>query len=209
MCEKVLNVEEIFGENVFNLGKMRERLPKKVFAEVKSIIDNGGELSLATADVVAKAMKDWAVEHGATHYTHWFQPLTGITAEKHDSFVTLPDENGKMLMEFSGKELIKGEPDASSFPSGGLRATFEARGYTVWDCYFPGILKRRCNRNRCSVFPLPSVPIRVRHWTRRHLFFVPWRLSPSRHSGSFICLETQRGNEGDCFRRTGAGIFPG
>ena len=141
MCEKVLNVEEIFGENVFNLGKMRERLPKKVFAEVKSIIDNGGELSLATADVVAKAMKDWAVEHGATHYTHWFQPLTGITAEKHDSFVTLPDENGHMLMEFSGKELIKGEPDASSFPSGGLRATFEARGYTVWDCSSPAFLK--------------------------------------------------------------------
>ena len=141
MCEKVLNVEEIFGENVFNLGKMRERLPKKVFAEVKNVIDNGGELSLATADVVAKAMKDWAVEHGATHYTHWFQPLTGITAEKHDSFVTLPDENGHMLMEFSGKELIKGEPDASSFPSGGLRATFEARGYTVWDCSSPAFLK--------------------------------------------------------------------
>ena len=141
MCEKVLNIEEIFGENVFTLGKMKERLPKKVFAEVKNVIDHGGELSLATADVVAKAMKDWAVEHGATHYTHWFQPLTGITAEKHDSFVTNPDEEGHMLMEFSGKELIKGEPDASSFPSGGLRATFEARGYTVWDCSSPAFVK--------------------------------------------------------------------
>ena len=138
---EVLNVEEIFGKNVFTLGKMKERLPKKVFAEVKKIMETGGEMSLETADVVAKAMKDWAVENGATHYTHWFQPLTGITAEKHDSFVTLPDEDGKMLMEFSGKELIKGEPDASSFPSGGLRATFEARGYTAWDCTSPAFLK--------------------------------------------------------------------
>ena len=129
------------AKNVFNLGTMRERLPKNVFKEVKKVMDQGGELSLATADIVAKAMKDWAVEHGATHYTHWFQPLTGITAEKHDSFVSHPDENGKMLMEFSGKELIKGEPDASSFPSGGLRATFEARGYTAWDITSPAFLK--------------------------------------------------------------------
>ena len=105
---EVLNVEEIFGSKVFTLGKMRERLPKSVYKEVKKIIDHGGELSLATADVVAKAMKDWAIENGATHYTHWFQPLTGITAEKHDAFVTHPDEYGKMIMEFSGKELIKG-----------------------------------------------------------------------------------------------------
>ena len=138
---EMLNVEEIFGENVFSLGKMRERLPKKVYAELTKVMDEGGELSLETADVVAKAMKDWAVEKGATHYTHWFQPLTGITAEKHDSFVTNPDENGKMLMEFSGKELIKGEPDASSFPSGGLRSTFEARGYTAWDMTSPAFIK--------------------------------------------------------------------
>ena len=138
---EVLNVEAIFGENVFNLGKMRERLTKNVFKEVKRVMEQGGELSPATADIVAKAMKDWAVEHGATHYTHWFQPLTGITAEKHDSFINHPDENGKMLMEFSGKELIKGEPDASSFPSGGLRATFEARGYTAWDITSPAFLK--------------------------------------------------------------------
>ena len=136
-----LNVEEIFAENVFTLGKMKERLPKKVFAEVKNVMEHGGELSLATADVVAKAMKDWAVEKGATHYTHWFQPLTGITAEKHDSFVAHPDAEGRMLLEFSGKELIKGESDASSFPSGGLRATFEARGYTAWDCTSPVFVK--------------------------------------------------------------------
>ena len=150
---EVLNVEAIFGENVFNLGTMRERLPKNVYKEVKKVMDQGGELSLATADIVAKAMKDWAVEHGATHYTHWFQPLTGITAEKHDSFIGHPDENGRMLMEFSGKELIKGEPDASSFPSGGLRATFEARGYTAWDITSPAFLKEDAtDRNRTSPF---------------------------------------------------------
>lgn len=138
---EALNVEKIFGERVFTVEKMKERLTRKVFLEVKRVMDHGGELSMTTADVVAKAMKDWAVENGATHYTHWFQPLTGITAEKHDSFVSHPDSDGKMLMEFSGKELIKGEPDASSFPSGGLRATFEARGYTAWDITSPAFLK--------------------------------------------------------------------
>ena len=141
MMGEAFNVEEIFAKNVFTLGKMKQRLPKSVFKEVKAVMDRGGELSLETADVVAKAMKEWAVENGATHYTHWFQPLTGITAEKHDSFVTHPDEEGKTIMEFSGKELIKGEPDASSFPSGGLRATFEARGYTAWDMTSPAFLK--------------------------------------------------------------------
>ena len=138
---EVFNVEEIFGQNVFTLGKMKERLPKNVYKEVVKVMDQGGELSMEAANVVAMAMKEWAVENGATHYTHWFQPLTGITAEKHDSFVAHPDEMGKMLTEFSGKELIKGEPDASSFPSGGLRATFEARGYTAWDITSPAFLK--------------------------------------------------------------------
>lgn len=119
---EVFNVEEIFGQDAFTLGKMKERLPKNVYKEVVDVMNHGGELSMATANVVAKAMKDWAVEKGATHYTHWFQPLTGITAEKHDAFVAHPDESGKMMTDFSGKELIKGEPDASSFPSGGLRA---------------------------------------------------------------------------------------
>lgn len=138
---EVINVEEIFASKVFTRATMRERLPKNVYKEVIRVMDNGGELSPSAADVVAIAMKDWAVENGATHYTHWFQPLTGITAEKHDSFVSHPDESGKMIMEFSGKELIKGEPDASSFPSGGLRATFEARGYTAWDITSPAFLK--------------------------------------------------------------------
>ena len=138
---EVMKVEEIFGSKVFTRATMRERLPKNVYKEVVKVIEEGGELNFATADVVAKAMKTWAVENGATHYTHWFQPLTGITAEKHDSFVTHPDEDGKMLMEFSGKELIKGEPDASSFPSSGLRATFEARGYTTWDITSPAFIK--------------------------------------------------------------------
>ena len=136
-----MNIEELFGCNVFSIGTMRERLPKEAFEEIESIIDHGGELSKKTADIVANAMKDWAIEKGATHYTHWFQPLTGITAEKHDAFVTHPDRDGKMMMEFRGKELIKGEPDASSFPSGGLRATFEARGYTAWDITSPAFVK--------------------------------------------------------------------
>ncbi len=136
-----INVEEIFASNVFTLGVMRQRLPKDVFKTVKQVTEHGGELSLADANVVAKAMKDWAVEKGATHYTHWFQPLTGITAEKHDAFVTLPDASGKTLLEFSGKELIKGESDASSFPNGGIRSVCEARGYTAWDMTSPAFLK--------------------------------------------------------------------
>lgn len=138
---EMLKVEEIFGSKVFGLGTMRQRLPIEAYTEVTTVMEKGGELSLKTADIVAKAMKEWAVENGATHYTHWFQPLTGITAEKHDAFVTHPDKDGRMIMEFSGKELIKGEPDASSFPSGGLRATFEARGYTAWDITSPAFLK--------------------------------------------------------------------
>lgn len=127
-------VADIFGENVFNDTVMKERLPKKVYQKLQETIKEGTDLDLATADIIAHEMKEWAIEQGATHYTHWFQPLTGVTAEKHDSFITAPNEQGKVLMSFSGKELIKGEPDASSFPSGGLRATCEARGYTAWDC---------------------------------------------------------------------------
>ncbi|MBC8530495.1 glutamine synthetase III family protein [Gehongia tenuis] len=126
------NVTEIFGSLVFNDGVMRQRLPKDTYRALKRTIDEGRSLDRSVANVVASAMKDWAVEKGATHFTHWFQPMTGITAEKHDSFIS-PTAEGGVIMEFSGKELIKGEPDASSFPSGGLRATFEARGYTAWD----------------------------------------------------------------------------
>lgn len=127
-----MSVTEIFGSNVFNLSVMKERLPKATFKSVKHTIDEGTALDEGVAEVVANAMKDWAIEKGATHYTHWFQPMTGVTAEKHDSFIA-PTGDGHVIMEFSGKELVKGEPDASSFPSGGLRATFEARGYTAWD----------------------------------------------------------------------------
>ena len=126
------SIPEIFGSMVFDDVSMKERLPKQTYKALKKTIELGEALDINVANIVANAMKDWAVEKGATHYTHWFQPMTGITAEKHDSFIN-PTDDGRAIMEFSGKELIKGEPDASSFPSGGLRATFEARGYTAWD----------------------------------------------------------------------------
>ena len=139
---EAIHVAEIFGENVFDDAVMRERLPKSVYKKLKQTIEDGSELDPSIADVVAHAMKDWAVDNGATHYTHWFQPRTGVTAEKHESFITSPDAAGRVLMDLSGKELIKGEADGSSFPSGGLRATFEARGYTTWDCTSPAFLKK-------------------------------------------------------------------
>ncbi len=142
MSTEKINVAKIFGENVFNDTVMQERLPKKVYIKLKKTIEEGRELDLETADVIAHEMKEWAIEKGATHYTHWFLPLTGVTAEKHDSFISAPQPSGKVLMSFSGKELIKGEPDASSFPSGGLRATFEARGYTMWDCTSPAFVRK-------------------------------------------------------------------
>ncbi|MFI3312877.1 MAG: glutamine synthetase III, partial [Eubacteriales bacterium] len=126
------DVPAMFGSLVFNETVMQQRLPKDCFKALKKTIERGSHLDMDIANVVATAMKDWALEKGATHFTHWFQPMTGITAEKHDSFIS-PTQDGRIIMEFSGKELVRGEPDASSFPSGGLRATFEARGYTVWD----------------------------------------------------------------------------
>ena len=123
---------ELFGSRVFNEETMKERLSSASYEAWKKCVTDGTSLDISTANEIAQAMKQWAVEKGATHYTHWFQPMTGVTAEKHDSFIT-PMGGGKIMMEFSGKELIRGEPDASSFPSGGLRATFEARGYTAWD----------------------------------------------------------------------------
>ncbi len=133
-------IEDVFGTKVFNDDVMQEYLPKKTYAQLRDTIENGEELAPEVANVVAHAMKEWALANGATHYTHWFQPMTGVTAEKHDSFLS-PDSNAHAVLEFSGKELIKGEPDASSFPSGGLRATFEARGYTAWDCTSPAFLR--------------------------------------------------------------------
>ena len=142
-----MELTEVFGSNVFSDKVMKERLPKEIYKALKETIEKGTPLRPDVADVVANAMKDWAIEKGATHYTHWFQPLTGMTAEKHDSFIS-PTDDGGVIMEFSGKQLIQGEPDASSFPSGGLRATFEARGYTAWDCTSPAFLKDGRGRQR-------------------------------------------------------------
>ena len=151
MSEKT-KISEIFGENVFNDTVMQARLPKKIYKELKQTIQEGKELDLAVADVVAHEMKEWAIEQGATHYSHWFQPLTGATAEKHDAFLSAPKDDGRVLMEFSGKELVKGESDASSFPSGGLRATFEARGYTAWDCTSPAFVKKDADGSRAILY---------------------------------------------------------
>src|SRR5688572_23542443 len=136
---KTTHIKELFGVNVFNEEVQRARLPKPVFKALQKTIRQGQPLDPGSADAVANAMKDWAIEKGATHYTHWFQPMTGLSAEKHDSFLA-PTGSGSAIVEFSGKELIKGEPDASSFPSGGIRATFEARGYTAWDPTSPAFI---------------------------------------------------------------------
>jgi glutamine synthetase len=136
-----IGLGEVYGAYCFSNAVMRERLPKSIYSELLKIQAGKRELTLDIAEVVASAMRDWALERGATHYTHWFHPLSGISAEKHDSFIS-PTGDGRVLIEFSGKELVKGEPDASSFPSGGLRATFEARGYTAWDVTSPAFLKK-------------------------------------------------------------------
>ena len=160
------NVSKYFGCMVFDDRVMKASLSAKVYQSLRKTIDEGVKLDSSVADAVAEAMKEWAVSKGATHYTHWFQPLTGITAEKHDSFIS-PSPNGGVIMEFSGKELIKGEPDASSFPSGGLRATFEARGYTAWVLLLMHLL-----REKPYVFQLLFVPMEEKHWIRRHHCFV-------------------------------------
>jgi len=152
MSESFETITALFGSDVFNEAIMRERLPKVVFKSLKKTIDGLQDLEPEISNVVANAMKDWAIEKGATHYCHWFQPMTGLTAEKHDSFIS-PTSDGRTMMEFSGKELIQGEPDASSFPSGGLRATFEARGYTAWDCTSPVFVKK--NGNNITLY-IPS-----------------------------------------------------
>ncbi|MBP9865422.1 MAG: glutamine synthetase III [Candidatus Omnitrophica bacterium] len=152
MSETVQDITRLFGSNVFNQKLMKERLPKETYKALLRTIESGSILEPDVANVVANAMKDWAVERGATHYTHWFQPLTGRTAEKHDSFIS-PTLDGSVIMEFSGKQLIQGEPDASSFPSGGLRSTFEARGYTAWDCTSPAFLKEDTGGNVTLCIP--------------------------------------------------------
>ena len=176
MSERI-DVTEIFGKNVFNDSAMREKLPKSVYKKLKQTIEDGAELDPSIADVVAHGIKDWAIERGATHYSHWFQPMTGVTAEKHDSFISAPTSDGRVIMEFSGKELIKGESDASSFPSGGLRSTFEARGYTTWDCTSPAFLREdnlgvtlyiptACASCACSATPRRSAWFPAQVWSR-------------------------------------------
>ena len=162
-------VDEFFGINVFGDAVMKARLPENAYNELKTAVSQGKSIDRKIADIVANAMKDWAIEKGATHYTHWFQPMTGITAEKHDSFIA-PDGNGHIIMEFSGKELIKGESDASSFPSGGLRATFEARGYTAWDPSSYAFVK-----DNTLCIPTAFVLITARRLTKRHRYFVLWK----------------------------------
>jgi glutamine synthetase len=149
---------EVFGANVFSLAEQRRRLPRHVYAQLRQTIARGAALDTSLADAVAQAMKDWALENGATHYTHWFQPLTGLTAEKHDSFYT-PVGDGTAIAEFAGTELIRGEPDASSFPTGGIRATFEARGYTAWDPTSPAFLLENPNG------ALLCIPTAFASWT--------------------------------------------
>ena len=202
------NVTEIFGEDVFNDSVMQQRLPKKVYKELKQTILEGKELSLEVADVIAHEMKEWAIEKGATHYTHWFQPLTGVTAEKHDAFITAPLPSGKVLMSFSGKELIKGEPDASSFPSGGLRATFEARGYTAWDCTSPAFVRHdAAGATLC-------IPTAFCSYTGEALGSED-ASSPlhagGRHSGSSAGTAFRRyySQKSGSFRRSRTGVFPG
>ena len=141
--EKMTSVPKLFGSEVFNETVMKDRLPTATYKAFKNAVLKGEPLDLPIANIIANAMKDWALEHGATHFTHWFQPMTGITAEKHESFIT-PTADGRVIMDFSGKELVQGEPDASSFPSGGLRATFEARGYTAWDPTSYAFIKDGC-----------------------------------------------------------------
>ena len=162
------SIPELYGSLVFNDKIMREKLPKDMYKALKKTIENGTHLELDVANSVAVAMKEWALEHGATHYTHWFQPMTNFTAEKHDSFIS-PTVDGQVIMDFSGKELVKGEPDASSFPSGGLRATFEARGYTAWI-----LLPLHLLKIVLFIFLQHSVPTAVKHWIRKLLFSVPW-----------------------------------
>lgn len=162
-------IPELYGSLVFNNRVMRDKLPKDIYRALRKTIENNTHLELDVANSVAVAMKEWAVENGATHFTHWFQPMTGHTAEKHDSFIT-PIGDGQVIMDFSGKELVKGEPDASSFPSGGLRATFEARGYTAWDPTSPAFIK-----DRTLYIPTAFCSYSGEALVKRRPFCVPWR----------------------------------
>jgi glutamine synthetase len=180
---KKTHVKDLFGVNVFNEEVQKARLPKPIFKALQRTVKLGEKLDPTVADAVASAMRDWALEKGATHYTHLFQPMTGITAEKHDSFIA-PNGDGGAVAEFSGKELIKGEPDASSFPSGGLRATFEARGYTAWDPTSPAYIMENPNG---STLVIPTAFFELgpaKRWTRRPRCCARWKRSAPRPCAS-------------------------
>ena len=196
-------VSDFFGCHVFSEAVMKQKLPKAVFKDVYAAIHEGKRLDLAAANVVANSMKDWAIEQGATHFTHWFQPMTGITAEKHDSFIS-PTADGGVIMEFSGKELIQGEPDASSFPSGGLRATFEARGYTAWDPTSYAFIK---DKVLCISRPR-SVPTAARRSTRRRRCCAPWRRINKQAPAHPEAVRPRRRQGRAHDGRPGAGILP-
>ena len=164
------DIPSLYGSLVFTDKVMRDKLPKDMYKALKKTIENGTHLELDVANSVAVAMKEWAVENGATHFTHWFQPMTGYTAEKHDSFIS-PTGDGEVIMDFSGKELVKGEPDASSFPSGGLRATFEARGYTAWDPTSPAFIK-----DQTLYIPTAFCSYNGEALDKRPLSYAPWKL---------------------------------
>jgi glutamine synthetase len=169
MSKETSRIPELFGSCVFNEETMAQYVPKGTMDAWRSSLQNGKPLSLEAANNIADGMKTWALEQGRTHYTHWFQPMTGFTAEKHDSFIS-PVGGGRVIMDFSGKELVRGEPDASSFPSGGLRATFEARGYTAWDP-----TPSPSSRTTASISPRSSAPTPARRSTRRPRCCAPWR----------------------------------
>ncbi len=197
-----LKLPELFGSRVFNEETMKERLSGACYQAWKRCVTDGASLELAAANEIAGAMKTWAVERGCTHYTHWFQPMTGVTAEKHDSFIA-PAEGGRVILEFSGKNLVRGEADASSFPSGGLRATFEARGYTAWD---PSSLPS--SRRAPSASPPSSAPTEVTRWTKRPSAAVHGGREPSGHPDP-PAVRRHREPPGHPLRRPGAGVFSG
>ncbi len=179
-------VTKLFGSMVFNEEVMKQRLSTTCYKAWKKCVEEGTPLSLETAHEMAAEMKNWAMDRGATHFTHWFQPMTGVTAEKHDSFIS-PEGTSQVLMSFSGKELVRGEPDASSFPSGGLRATFEARGYTAWDPTAFAFIK---DGSLC-IPQRSSAPTAGRPWTRRLRCCAPWTSSAGRRYGCYASLVTQ------------------
>ncbi len=208
MTAPIDRIDQVYGIDVFSRRVMRQRLPKEIYKSLVRTIDAGEQLDAQVADVVAATMKDWAIENGATHFTHWFQPLTGLTAEKHDSLVS-PDGSGGVIFNFSGAELVQGEPDASSFPSGGLRATFEARGYTAWDPTSPAFLMRGDNNVTLCI---PTAFVSLDRRGARHQDSAPPFDGVAQQAGAAHPQALRhRHRRVPCHhhRRPGAGVLPG